>query len=298
METRTAPVYLGMDQATLDAQYDTRSAAPDHEVWGSLRTERSVRARTTLACRLDVHYGPSPRQALDIFPAPTPGAPVEIYIHGGAWQNKSKDDVSFIAEPLVPAGVTFVAIDHDLAPAVTLDEIVAQVRSAIAWVHRNIADYGADPDRIHVSGHSSGAHLAAMALATPWRATFGLPDDLIKAACLTSGLFDLEPIRLGSRNANLGLNAAAVERLSPIRHIPTEAGPLLLSVGGGETSEFIRQTGEYQAAWERAGHRSTFVPMPDDHHYSLAVRPGQPDNPLFEAVLADITGVRARGSGA
>jgi arylformamidase len=282
-----------MDLATLDREYDLRTAAPDHEAWAAKRTLWSERARATLDCRLDVRYGATARQVLDIFPAAGPGtagagAPLEIYIHGGAWRAKSKDDVSFIAEALVPAGITFVAIDHDLAPAVNLDEIVAEARAAVAWIYRNAASFGADPDRIHVSGHSSGGHLAAMVLATSWRDAFGLPDDLVKAACLTSGLFDLEPIRLGTKSQLPNLDEAAVERLSPIRHIPAVAGPLILSVGGRETAEFLRQTRDYQAAWLAAGHACTFVEMPDDHHYSLAVRPGQTDNPLFTAVLADI----------
>jgi arylformamidase len=297
MNVRTEPVYLGMDQATLDAEYDNRAAAPDFDVWQALRTERSARARQTMRCELDVAYGNSPAQALDIFPA-GPGAPVEVYIHGGAWKLKTKADVSFIAEALVPAGVTFVALDHDraAAPAVTLDDIVAQIRAALAWVHRNIAARGGDPERIHVAGHSSGAHLAAMALATPWR-DFGLPADVIKGACLTSGLFDLEPLRLASRNEYLALDEAAVERLSPIHHIPATGVPMLLSVGGRETSEFKRQTQAYRAAWEAAGHAARFVDMPDDHHYSLAVRPGQPDNALFRAVLADIEAMPRRGAG-
>jgi arylformamidase len=295
MDSGSRPVYRGMDLATLDREYDQRAAVPDHEVWAAKRTLWSERARRTLDCRLDVRYGTTARQAMDIFPAagaagaaPDGGAPVEIYIHGGAWRAKSKEDVSFIAEALVPAGVTFVAIDHDLAPTVTLDEIVAQVRAAVAWIHRNIAGFGGDPDRIHVSGHSSGAHLAAMVLATPWRAGFGLPDDLVKASCLTSGLFDLEPVRLGMRNSLVNLDEAAVERLSPIRHIPAVAGPLVLSVGGRETAEFLRQTDAYRAAWLAAGHPVTFVEMPNEHHYSLAVEPGNPDSPLFKAVLADI----------
>jgi arylformamidase len=232
---------------------------------------------------------------MDIFPA-GPDSPVEIYIHGGAWQLKTKEDVSFIAEALVPAGVTFIAVDHDPAPIANLDAIVGQIRAAVAWIYQNIATYGGDRDRIHISGHSSGAHLAAMALATDWPTQFGLPGDVLKAACLTSGLFDLEPIRLGSRNGYLALDEAAVERLSPIHHIPATAGPVLLSVGGRETAEFHRQTRAYRAAWDRAGHRSSFVEMPDDHHYSLAVRPGQSDSALFRAVLADIQAMPKGGA--
>jgi arylformamidase len=285
-----------MDQATLDAEYDNRAAAPDFEVWQALRTERSTRARETMRCALDVRYGDSARQAVDIFPA-GPDSPVEIYIHGGAWKLKTKDDVSFIAEPLVPAGVTFVAIDHDVAGQVTLDEIVAQIRAGIAWVYRNIASFGGDPERIHVSGHSSGAHLGAMALATPWSEAFGLPSDVIKGACLTSGLMDLEPLLHAARNEYLALDDAAVRRLSPVHHIPALGVPLLLSVGGRETAEFKRQTAEYRRAWEGAGHEARFVDMPDDHHYSLAVRPGQADNDLFRAVLADIQGLPRRADG-
>ncbi|MSP55450.1 MAG: alpha/beta hydrolase [Myxococcales bacterium] len=294
MESAAEPIYRGMDQETLDREYDLRTVVPDHESWAAKRTLWSDRARATLECRLDVRYGSSGRQAMDIFPAtgpvapPDAGAPVEIYIHGGGWRTKSKEDVSFMAEAFVPAGVTFVAIDHDLAPDVALDQIVGQVRAAVAWVHRNIAGFGGDPDRIHVSGHSSGAHLAAMILATPWGAAFGLPDDLVKASCLTSGLFDLEPVRLGMRSNVLNLDEAAVERLSPIHHIPTVAGPLILSVGGHETAEFVRQTDAYRIAWLAAGHQVTVVDMPSDHHYSLAVEPGKPDSPLFKAVLADI----------
>lgn len=325
MDSTSRPSYRDLDRAALDREYDLRSAAPDHELWGERRIAWSERARQTLDCQLDVRYGESSRQALDIFPAVqrstgvevagveaggsagvevggsagaeggATGSPVEIYIHGGAWRGKSKADVSFIAEPLVAAGVTFVAIDHDLAPDVTLDEIVRQVRSAVAWVHREIATYGGDPNRIHIAGHSSGAHLAAMALVTPWRDAFGLPDDVIKAACLTSGLFDLEPVRLSFMNEPLGLDEAAVERLSPIRHLPPPTVPIVLSVGGQETAELIRQTRAFEAVLRRANRPVTFVEMPGDHHYSLAVRPGQAGNPLFDAVLASI---RAMGGSA
>jgi arylformamidase len=299
MEPSAVPVYRGMDQAELDRQYDLRTAAPDHEAWSAKRTLWSERARTTLPCTLDVRYGVTARQAMDIFPAAPAAepagrgaegdlAPVEIYIHGGAWRAKSKADVSFIAEALVPAGVLFVAIDHDLLPAVTLDEIVGQVRAAVAWIHGNIAGFGGDPDRLHISGHSSGAHLAAMAIATDWAAR-GLPADTIKAACLTSGLFDLEPIRLSERNGKMDLDDAAVQRLSPLHNLPARPMPLVMAVGGRETAEFPRQTAAYRAAWEAAGLGPvTVVEMPDDHHYSLAVQPGNPDSAVFRAVLADI----------
>jgi arylformamidase len=294
-----------MTREELDRQYDLRTAVPDHVEWAAKRTEWSARARATLRCELDLRYGASERTAVDIFPAIPPAgaepgwlAPVEIYIHGGAWRAKSKSDVSFIAEPLVPAGVTFVAIDHDLLPGVTLDEVVSQARRAVAWVHRNIGDHGGDPSRLHISGHSSGGHLAAMAIATDW-AAMGLPPDTIKAACLTSAMLDLEPVLLSDRNAVTGLDADLVPRLSPIRNLPARPLPLVMSVGGRETAEFIRQTSAYRDAWESAGLGEVrVVEMPDDHHYSLAVRPGQAGNPLFEAVLEQIRAMPQPGGSA
>jgi arylformamidase len=301
----STPVYRGMTREQLERQYDLRTAVPDHEAWGAKRVEWSARARATLRCELDIRYGETDRQALDIFPAIPPAdaapgwlAPVEIYIHGGAWRAKSKSDVSFVAEPLVPAGVTFVAIDHDLLPSVTLDEIVAQVRRAVAWIHAHIADHGGDPDRLHISGHSSGGHLSAMVIATDWEA-MGLPADTIKAACLTSGMLDLEPVLLSDRNGITRLDADGVARLSPMLHLPSRPIPLVMSVGGRETPEFIRLTMAYRDAWEAAGLGAVrIVEMPDDHHYSLAVRPGQAGNPLFEAVLEQIRAMPLSGGSA
>lgn len=279
---------------------DARGAVPDHGALTALRAEWSARARANLRCHLDVPYGAGPRERLDIFPSAQPaarplgqtadrsGAPVEVYIHGGFWRAKTKDDVSFIAEAMVPAGVTFVAIEYDLLPNVTLDVIVAQCRAAVGWVARNIARYGGDPSRIHVSGVSAGAHLAAMVLATAWPAVAELPDDLVKGACLVSGFYDLEPIRLTSANEMYGLDEAIARRNSPILAIPARGIPLVLAVGGAETSEFRRQTFDYHAAWLAAGHAATLLDLPDLNHYDMALAAGDPAGPIVRAVLADI----------
>ncbi len=283
-----SPGYRGMDQVTLDAQYDARAAAPNHAERTAHRDAWSTRARASLACDLDVHYGAGARETLDIFPAARPGAPVEVYIHGGFWRAKSKSDVSFIAQAMVPAGVTFVAIEYDLVPNVTLDVIVAQCRAALAWTYRNIARYRGDPSRIHVSGVSAGAHLGAMVLATPWRTMHGLPEDVVKGASLVSGFYDLEPIRLTSENRTYGLDVAGARRNSPILHIPARAGPLVLAVGSAETREFRRQTTDFAAAWQAAGHACTLIEAPGLHHYDMALEAGNATGPIVRAVLADI----------
>jgi len=81
-----------------------------------------------------------------------------------------------------------------------LDQMVDQVRAAVAWLYRHADQIGGDRNRIFVSGHSSGAHLAAAVATTDWKARFGLPQDVVKGALCCSGIYDLEPVRLSARN--------------------------------------------------------------------------------------------------
>jgi arylformamidase len=277
-----------------DHDYDTRAAVPDVERYLQARAESSRRARERFRCRLDVPYGPSPDQRLDIFPSDVPDSPILVYVHGGAWRMHSKDAVSFLAETLVPAGVALVAPGFSLAPAVPVDEMVRQVREAVGWTYEHATTFGADPDRIHVAGHSSGAHLAAMVTGSGWPAESGLPAGVVKGACLTSGLYDLEPLRHTFMNEWLQLDAKSAERNSPVRHVPAVAGPLTIAVGGRETTAFVRQTADYVAAWRAAGHACRVIDMPEHHHYSLMLELGDPASPLLEALLAAIHGDRRR----
>jgi arylformamidase len=134
-----------------------------------------------------------------------------------------------------------------------------------------------------------------MVLAAPW-ADWGLPEDMIKSACLTSGLYDLEPVRHTSMNAWLHLDATMAARLSPVRHIPSVAGPLTIAVGGRETGEFRRQTQDYVEAWRGAGHPVRVVPMPEHNHYSLMLELGDPHSPLVETMLPHVLAPSGQGS--
>ena len=123
-------------------------------------------------------------------------------MHGGYWRSLDKQHFSFVARGLQPAGVLVAVINYALIPTVDMDELVRQVRASVAWLHRNVAALGGDPDNITVSGHSAGGHLTAMLLSTDWPAFAGLPADLVKAGCGISGLYDLEPIRLSVPERN------------------------------------------------------------------------------------------------
>ena len=266
-------VYRGYDQSGLDDQYDTRRRVADAGEYVAHREAESARVRGAVACRTDIAYGAGPAERLDLFPPPAPAAappPGLIYIHGGYWQLSDKSDSSFVAPAFTAAGIAFICLNYALAPAVDMDRIVGQIRSAIAFVWRNAADLGIDRDRIAVAGHSAGGHLAAMAAATNWPAVApDFPADPIKAVCGISGLYDLEPIRLCYLNEVLGLDADSARRNSPISLVPRIPGPILLAAGGDETDEFLRQQTALAETWRERGADVREMVVPGAHHYSI-----------------------------
>src|SRR5213592_2288331 len=243
-------VFRDYDRAALDREYDNRAKVKDAPEWLERYARESAEARAEISGRLDVAYGASPGETLDVFPAPSSApAPVHVFIHGGYWHRLDKVDFSYVARGLLPAGATVVVINYALIPTVQMAELVSQCRASIVWVHRHAPSFGGDPNRIFVSGHSAGGHLVAMLMSTDWSAFAGLPADVIKAGCGISGLYDLEPIRLSYLNEVLKLTPESARRNGPVHRPPPRSGPLLLPVGGLEGAEYHRQGEELAAVW-------------------------------------------------
>lgn len=278
-------VWLNYTQEELNNQYNQRYLVPNADEYQKRNLENSARVRAKLACRLDVSYGPSPDQRLDIFPVARKDAPVVVYIHGGAWARNSKEHSSFIAETFVGAGTSFVAVEFGLCPKVTLDELIRHNRAAIQWVYRHAGEFGANPDRLYVAGHSSGGHVTGMMVVTDWERDWGLPDDVIKAALAGSGMYDLEPVQLSSRNEYLKLDVAAARRNSPMLHIPDNGCPLVVCYGGGEQKEFRRQSIEFAAAWRARGLVCKEFDLPGLNHFDVGQEYGNPQAPFMKAFL-------------
>ncbi|PSP84734.1 esterase [Halobacteriales archaeon QS_1_68_17] len=270
-------------QAELDEQYDVESAVDDFGEYAAFFVEQSERAREDLDCDLDVPYGPTLAEHVDVFPADDPDAPMLLYIHGGYWHSLSSKEFSFVARGPVSAGVTTVVLNYALCPHVTIDEIVRQSRAAVAWLHDE-ADYG-DADRIHVAGHSAGGHLTAMLLATDWEDEYGLPADVIEGACSISGLFDLEPFPYTWLQPKLQLTWGQVRRNSPIRHIPDDAPPLIVTYGDDEPGEMCRQSDDFLEAWREHGLDGTYLPQPGDNHFTAIEGFLDAESPLCEAIF-------------
>jgi arylformamidase len=265
-----AAIFLNYDQAALDAQYNLRAAVKDAVANLGECARRSGIVRADLNPQLDVPYGPTHAERANVFPAAKPGAPVLVFIHGGYWQRLDKNDFDYVAAPFVFAGAAVVNVDYALAPRVTMDEIVRQVRAALAWVWREAKTFNGDTARIHVAGHSAGGHLAAMLALTDWSGFApGLPAAVVRSATAISGLYELEPVRLSYLNEALRLDAAAARRNSPMLYIRKDAAPLTLVVGADETAEFLRQQRDFAAALAKAGAPVEAVEMPRRHHFDV-----------------------------
>ena len=282
------PVFRTYDRAALDAEYNNRLKVKDAIEWMARGGAESARARAELPLRFDVSYGTHAAERLDVFPAAKPGpAPVHVFVHGGYWQRMDKADFSYVVRGLRPAGAATVVIDYGLMPSIDLDELVRQCRAAVAWVHRHASEWGGDPARITISGHSAGGHLVAMLLATDWT-TFGVPGDVVKAGCAISGLYDLEPIRLCYLNDVLALTPEVARRNSPVHLASVRPTPLILAVGGAEGAEYHRQTDDLAAAWRAQSVPIEVMDLAGHDHFSIVAEMDSPFSPLARAIQAQM----------
>lgn len=272
------------DQAALDAEYNPGQAVPDAAERMADWPVRSARALARLPHELDVRYGATLAEHVDVFPAGS-GSPVHVFVHGGYWRRFAARDFAWVAEPLVAAGVTAVLVNYALCPTVSLTEIVRQTRAAIAWCHREIGHFGGDPKRLTLSGHSAGGHLVGMALATDWQGQYGLPNDLVRGATAISGLFDLRPFPYTYLQPTLQLTTAEVLALSPIDVEPTTSCPLEIVVGGAESAEFRRQSRSFKERWQTQGADCRYGEIPDANHFTVLDALFAPDSPLLQRLL-------------
>lgn len=238
------------DVAWLDAQYNNRARVADSAQILARWAEASALARAQSSPLLDLRYGSGAGETADVFVAAVPKAPVLVFIHGGYWRALDKSDHSFVAPAFNAAGATVVLPNYALCPAVTVEHITLQLARALAWVWRHAAEWGGDPDRIAVVGHSVGGHAAAMLLSCRWRQLdAGLPQQLLSRALAISGLYDLEPLRHTTLlQPDLKLTREAVARLSPA-FFPRPRGRLMAVVGGDESDEFLRHNRLIRDVW-------------------------------------------------
>jgi arylformamidase len=271
-------VWRDMDQQALDDAYDQAVYAPNRDDLLARCSAASEAAHKRLKPQR-IAYGPSEYEQLDLYRAAgaRSPAPINIFVHGGAWQRSSAGETALVAEPIVGAGAHAVVIDFinvdqaggDLTP------LYRQVSRAVAWVWRHAESFGGDRKALYVSSHSSGSHLAGCALSRGWREE-GLPSDFCKGAVLAGGMYDLAPVRLSKRSRYIKFTDAMEQELSPQRHIDGITMPLILIYGTRETPEFQRQTRDFFGALHAAGKPAELIVAEHYNHFELFETFGNP----------------------
>ena len=271
-------VFLDYDKEEIDYAYDQAPWAPNQ---GEIAKRNDQKSHATLA-RLGqpkrVAYGSTEIEKLDIYTTRSPNAPINVFIHGGAWRRGDARSAAYMAETYVDAGAHFVAVDFNHVTDVGGNLLVMadQVRRAVAWVQRNAASFGGDANRVYISGTSSGGHLAAVALSTDWRKDFGLPADTLKGGLCCSGLYELHPVSLSARAGYVKFTPEMLEKLSPLRHLDKIVAPVIVAHGTLETPEFQRQNREFAEALRKAGKPVTFIVGQGYNHFEMFETLGNP----------------------
>jgi acetyl esterase/lipase len=248
----------------------------------------------------DLPYGTDYWQKVDVYLPPTDagrgGWPVLCFIHGGAWVNGCKEWMGFMAPPLVDAPMIFVSVSHRLAPTCRLPGIVSDCVDAVAWIHRHIAKYGGNSDCIHVGGHSSGAHLAAMvAVRGDLLTARGAPADAVKSCLPMSGSYDLRFADPGAEAIaeHVGTNVLQhpdhAWQWSPLAYVSRVKMPFYITWGEQEPPRTSGQGRAMIAALSRNGARVDHHVFPGLDHFSINENCARMENEWTQTVRNKLT---------
>jgi arylformamidase len=282
-------VWLDMDQQELDDAYDQIVYAPNRDQVGKRRVFNSERSRAVIGAPERVAYGPTEIEQLDIYRSKRANAPVNVFVHGGAWRANRAADYAFLAEPFVTVGAHYVILDFTNVDDAGggLFPMVEQVRRAVGWVYQNAKSFGGDPNRLYLSSHSSGSHIGGCVVTHDWR-KHDLPADILKGATLSSGMYDLKPVRLSKRSKYVKFTDEMEQALSAMRHLDKLNTPLILAHGTYETPEFQRQTRDFHAAVKAAGKPADLLVGEGYNHFEMLETLANPYGLLGRAALGQM----------
>jgi arylformamidase len=248
-----------------EVEYNNRARVPENPsiISGWAKDAAAYRERHAPQ---SIAYGPGARNSIDFFPGSDQG-PIVVFIHGGSF-------FSHLAGGLNAHGIGVAIPSYDLCPAVTVDQIIQQMRMAT----RELARMGRS---LIISGHSAGGHLAACMLATDWPAyDASLSGDIVAAAYAISGLFELAPLVGTSINGALHLDQVTARAASPLFWKVPSRGSLDAVVGENESAEYFRQSRTIVEHWSAAGLATRFGVVPAANHFTAIAPLADPGSPM------------------
>jgi acetyl esterase/lipase len=217
--------------------------------------------RDGLAIRQDVAYAPGPRHRLDVYSRrDSESQPVAVFFYGGGWTAGSKDQYAFVATALAQRGIVTVVPDYRIYPAARFPGFIEDGAEAVRWAHDHAAEYGGDPRRLFLIGHSAGAYIAAMlALDPDWLKAVGLdPARDVAGSVGLAGPYDFLPLRDATLEA-IFAPSGDLPRSQPIHFVHAEAPPLLLLAGDRDDTVDPANATRLAAAQTAAGGRARAI---------------------------------------
>jgi arylformamidase len=262
-----------LSQEERNRAYNNAAAVSASSSLIQARDHASASYRSTHCSTIDLSYGPSHRQAWDIYPGTDPSAPCLVFFHGGYWQMNGRENFACVAEGLAPHGWSVALPGFTLAPEANLEQIIAENRAALDWLQDHVTQYKLG-GKVIVSGWSAGAQLAALALAHP----------LVSAGLAIAGVYELAPLRDTYLNAKLSLTDQQIENLSPMR-LPVVNKPLAIAYGSAELPTLIEEARGFHQVRANAHAPGSLLPVPNANHYTILDDLRNPDGLLTRAVL-------------
>ncbi|WP_254634062.1 alpha/beta hydrolase [Mesorhizobium sp. GbtcB19] len=228
--------------------------------------------------RLDIAYGEAPRNRFDLFLPPAAPKGLVVFIHGGYWMESHKNSWSHLAGGAVGRGFAVAMPSYTQCPQTRIGGIVAEVAAAIGKAAAMV------DGPLMLTGHSAGGHLASRMVT----ATSPLASDVarrIRQVVSISGLHDLRPLMSTALNETLNIDEREALSESPALLRPVQGARITCWAGGGERSEFLRQSALLANIWIGLGAATDTVVEPDRHHFNVVDGLADPDHPLTRRLV-------------
>ena len=266
-----------------DNAYANGPNIPGGERWPGLWVEPAENYRKAMLAEqratLDIPYGDGPRRRLDLFrPRERPQGLV-VFVHGGYWMRLDKSFWSHLARGAVARGYAVAMPSYTLCPEVGIADITVEIGRAIGRAMDEIEG------PVALTGHSAGGHLVTRMICTSSPLTDAQRKRIAKVVSI-SGLHDLRPLLKTAMNQTLRMDERVAREESPALLVPIDGARVVAWVGGAERNEFRRQAQLLANVWMGLGAATSYVEMPDRHHFDVIDDLGDPDSALIAALLS------------